>query len=531
MWQRAQAAKAELAINIEAAAVKAREEAARLDREYNLSDKATAAQEAISTKAAEAQASIRSTAGEAWAKREKCPEPEPEPGAGPGPEPEPEPESEPELAPSVFSHLRRGVGSAFVSLGESLAADPTPAPAHGATGSTLPSKPPMVPEIQGLPDVPITAAAPPPAYNPGLAEPLVVEAFAVPETFTTQPQVVTATAVLTASAASSLPSAPQNLRAVVTRQAAGFGLTINEAGQIVDAVTADLAGIPKGSHVVAIDGRPISGRDAILTALRGVPVGQSVDFMLAPPGAAAAAPAVTTAAGARANRQQQLMAPSAPVAGSAAAAATTTTTHLGQEIMTCSPSGQWRACVVVAERAAHGAMLGSGGVVSGAGPAVRVHYVGFNTSYDEWLELSSPRLRWEKPPAHVPQQPKPYYQQQQQQPQSQPPPQQAVGAGAAAAVATGGLMAALGTSLLGAQAMRDMQMANQLRKDLGLTPEQALKFGKQACYVAEQLGITPQNALALCQGGVHLAKEMGISPEQAARVVAQGHQQYGGVHR
>eukprot|EP01049_Picozoa_sp_SAG25_P012641 SAG25_NODE_1756_length_2391_cov_2.729930_3_plen_79_part_00 len=46
---------------------------------------------------------------------------------------------------------------------------------------------------------------------------------------------------------------------------------------------------------------------------------------------------------------------------------------------------------------------------------------------------------------------------------------------------------------------QNLQMANQLRKELGLTTEQALQYGRQATEVAAELGITPQHALQLVQ--------------------------------
>jgi hypothetical protein len=54
--------------------------------------------------------------------------------------------------------------------------------------------------------------------------------------------------------------------------------------------------------------------------------------------------------------------------------------YQGREVWVLSHSGAWRVCVVVGSRP------------DGAG--VRVHFVGFDNAYDEWLPAGSERLRW-----------------------------------------------------------------------------------------------------------------------------------------
>ena len=56
-----------------------------------------------------------------------------------------------------------------------------------------------------------------------------------------------------------------------------------------------------------------------------------------------------------------------------------------------APSGLWRACTVVAEAPA---WAQAGAPAAGAPAQLRVHYVGFEARWDEWLAADDPRLRY-----------------------------------------------------------------------------------------------------------------------------------------
>jgi hypothetical protein len=475
---------------IEAGKAKAR----TLDEEYKICEKASAAASSasatISAKATEAEIAIRAKAAEArgadglaTAEREArrsalAADLSPQPGQARSQlEPEPEPSN------SLFGALRHGVGNAFVSLGELVGKPDT-----GGSESEVAQEgkvPAGAQSIACLPAVPVADE-----------EPMVVTAVAVDQY---QPAMSTASVLPSAPPISIVTGATRTSNSLaqpvcrlVQRHQAGFGLTIDADGVLIDAVSPDLAGIPLGSVVVAIGAVPMRGRNAILTALGGVAVGQAVTFEFLPAAACIRTPDPTSA-------------PSGAGTGC-----------VGRELWASSNSGVWRAAVVVAER--HNAVL--------------IHYVGFDTAYDEWLGHSSSRIGWEGPPVATaaPSSARAVHNAVRGDYNAQGPAHAAANGQAIAAGSGGGsVMAALATGLFGAQAMQDMRAADQLRRDLGLTTDQALKYGQQACYVATELGITPANAFKLCQSGVQVAQQMGVTPAQAAAVISAS-QQHGGAH-
>jgi hypothetical protein len=270
-----------------------------------------------------------------------------------GPEPEPEPE-----APSVLGRgigaLRQRVGKAFVELGESVSSSGGGAAAEhkkgeAAAGGAAPS--PGGVGAEALPTVSAVAVPVPAAAAPVVVAVDTVVLHAVPAEVPAVSGGTSAPPALAATASAPPPYAgaeqpppayapqardrdpPGVVTVRIQRHAAGFGLTIDEAvrktalievpcsplisvcqrfghprrlnrrrfwqGRIVDAIPElRRAGVPLGSRVVSVDGRPTAGRQGVLGALRGVAVGQCAVFELAAPsvwgGAAAAAAAAGT---------------------------------------------------------------------------------------------------------------------------------------------------------------------------------------------------------------------------------------------
>lgn len=62
--------------------------------------------------------------------------------------------------------------------------------------------------------------------------------------------------------------------------------------------------------------------------------------------------------------------------------------------------------------------------------------------------------------------------------------------------------------------------ADQMRREMGMTPQQAIEGARQAATIAADLGITPANALRMLRTGAHVASELGVTPENAVRALA-----------